>query len=121
MAFFDGMLTAAYTGTGFVDLIGFMPQIYALIIATGHSRGVSINAWGLWTGTSIIALLYAVLLVQDAFLIFVSSVETFGCATVLAITVYNRHIRFKEQDDEDRYVQLSFEGLGPKAKKVFFS
>lgn len=92
------ILSFLYASVGFITLVGYLPQIYALLKANGRSESISLSTWGFWCYTSTVAFLYALFVNGDKSIIFVSVVNAFGCWSILLLASYNRFIRFKDEE-----------------------
>ena len=80
-----------------IDAVAFYPQIRSLIKAEKPSKDVSIPAWLIWTYSSAIWTLYAIVMFDDILLIAGAISALLGCAIVLFLAIYNQHFRFKEE------------------------
>lgn len=92
------LITVLYAGVGAIFFIGYLPQIYTLITATGLSKAISLPSWIIWSAGHSIAVLYAIIALGDFVAIAVSFANFMGCALVLMIAVYNRFYRFRNED-----------------------
>lgn len=93
---YESFLIWAYGGVGIVTLIGYLPQIWKLITSTGRSKAMSLNTWVIWMGTSSIAFLYALSIAKDPIMMFTMGANVAGCGTIVLLTLYNRHVRFRD-------------------------
>jgi hypothetical protein len=72
--------------------LGYLPQIRKLLHAAPQEvRGISLQAWSLWLGNSLIALAYGVVKLHDPLFITVSSVSMFWCALIIGLTLWKRN------------------------------
>jgi|TARA_A100001015_G_C14498484_1_gene522051 hypothetical protein len=92
--FMTESLVFIYGISSAVAIAAYLPQIWKLITATGHSHAFSINAWALWCATSAVSFLYAAIIVGDPMLLAVTAAYFGGNSIMLALIVYNRYIRF---------------------------
>ena len=91
------LIAVLFALTGFVSIVGYLPQLYTLLRSTGRSIAVSIHTWIIWTADSVIALLYGIFELQDTLYIAIVTFDVFGSGGILALTIYNRFFRFKNQ------------------------
>ena len=84
------ILTAAFTVTGIISAIGYIPQIHTLWKDDTAASSTSIRAWTTWAVTSGVGMLYSIFVIKDIFVIGNSVIQFAGCATILAVTVYKR-------------------------------
>lgn len=88
------IITFLYSAVGVATLIGYIPQIIQLVRVKTKRHMVSIPSWSLWTITSLISLLYAIVVIQDLIFSAVSLVNFAGCFTITGLEIYNRTRRF---------------------------
>jgi hypothetical protein len=79
-----------YQGVAIIGGIGYLPQIYKLIISKGISKDISIVTWLIWLSTWIISLLYGILFLDDWRFCLVASVNIAGHLAIIGLTLYNR-------------------------------
>ena len=90
-----GSLAAAavawlYLLSNAVRFFSYLPQIMVVWRCSDGARSISLLTWSMWSISHITATLYGVLVVRDAFFIFVSLVNLGGCAAVTVIAARRR-------------------------------
>jgi hypothetical protein len=90
------LLEWLYPCVAVVGLLGYLPQIYRIYVATGPVTSISLVAWGIWLVTWIISTGYAWLVAHDIKFALVSLVNVFGQSAVIGLTVHNRYMRFRK-------------------------
>lgn len=87
------VLAVLYIIANIMASVSYIPQIITLLKDKTQSESVAMTSWFLWLGASAISLSYFIIRVQDPAVIFSSSVNFAGCATVLSLLVFNRYIK----------------------------
>ena len=78
------ILTAAYASVGIVGKIGYWPTIKDLF----HKKpSANINTYTLWTMTSGVVFLYALLVLNDFLVKIVAGLDFLSCLTVFALGI----------------------------------
>lgn len=78
-----------YSLLPFVSSSAYLPQVRKILTSSAEEvKSVSLGAWSLWLGCSIVTLLYGTIHLHDTLFCFVASVNTFWCALVIGITLY---------------------------------
>ncbi len=89
------LLSFMYAGVGAMGVAGFVPQIIKLLKATGQSKAISLQTWGIWTFGNSISFLYAIFILKDLTAIAVIGGNLMGTTSVFCLASYNRFIRFR--------------------------
>ena len=79
-----------YLATNALRVLSYLPQVVVVWRCRDGARSISLLTWGMWTLSHITATLYGVLVLRDAFFIFVSLVNLAGCGTVTLIAARRR-------------------------------
>ena len=90
------LINTLYALNAFILVFSYLPQIHNLINSTGKSKAISISSWVLWLYTASIATIYAHFVVGDLKFTMFSLTNVILCTIVIALTLYNRHYRFKD-------------------------
>jgi hypothetical protein len=83
-----------YAGNIVVSSAAFVPQVIALVKATGPARSTSLLAWCTWLYTGFIWFLYAVAITGDKLLMLGATFNLVLTFSVVALILYNRYVRF---------------------------
>ena len=86
-----------YQLVAIISAIGYLPQIYNLIISTGKSLAISLTTWFIWLSSWLISLTYGILYIEDWRFILVASINVLGHVLIIGLTIYNRFYRFKDK------------------------
>ena len=74
-----------------VSSLGYLPQLRKVLRSAPHElKGISLQAWTLWLGNSLVALAYGVIRLHDTLFITVCSISTFWCALLISLTLWKR-------------------------------
>ncbi len=92
------ILSFLYAGVGVMGVVGFIPQILTLVRATGQSKALSLQTWGIWTFGCSVSFLYSVFVLKDAVAMGVLCGNLIGTSSVFFLASYNRFIRFKDEE-----------------------
>lgn len=79
------LLTLAYTATGIVFGIAFIPQIRTLLRDQSGAEALNLSTWGLFTLCNLITFLYALINVHDPYFIFCSAICLIGNTMVFSL------------------------------------
>ncbi len=90
-------ISITYAIVGAISIIGFWPQIKALLVSKTRSFSVSIKTWALWTFEAFIGLLYGMFILQDLLFLAIIAFDVLGSAVILGLTIYNRYFRFNNK------------------------
>lgn len=82
-------LKFAYLLTGFLSVGSYLPTIWTMWKKSNENDS-SLISWFLWWGSSIVASLYAHVVVKDILFFSISVGHLFGTTTILAIQLYKR-------------------------------
>ncbi len=78
------IITVLYAGTGVVAAIGYLPTLRDLF---NHVKSANVNSYLIWTCTSLVAFLYATLIISDLLLEIVTGVNLLFCALILFLSL----------------------------------
>ena len=81
---------ALFSLFNFLRLGSYLPQIIRVANDTEGAKAISYSTWGVWIGANGSTAAYAVVNITDWALFAVSTLNTLGCAAVLALTVLKR-------------------------------
>ena len=84
------ILTALYGLQSLAVGISYAPQMRAVWKSSTGARDISITTWLLWSGTSLVSLLYALTVVKDFPFIAVSATSLVGSVAVSALVLLRR-------------------------------
>ncbi len=86
------MIVMLYSAVGIIVALGYLPQIYNLIVSHTPCRDISLKAWCIWEYTSSISLLYSLYGqdVVDPKFVGVNAVNLLFITIIISITVYKR-------------------------------
>jgi uncharacterized protein with PQ loop repeat len=84
------VIALAYTANGALVSLIYLPQLHAVWNdRTGEQSG-SLLTWSLFSLSSVVALLYGVLVLHDGRMVFAAGSSTAGSLSVLGTAVYRR-------------------------------
>ena len=89
------IISVLYSTVGVVLLIGFIPQILRLIRTHTDCRDISISTWMIWNYTACVSLIYSIIVLPDLKFALVNAVNVMGVNSIIALTLYKRHIHKK--------------------------
>lgn len=92
----NDLFTVLYPVVPLVGLIGYAPQLLALIKTKRSPESISLSTWYLWTTTWLISLGYAGLVIGDLMLSVTAAMNVAGHAGVIWLTLYKRAIHTEE-------------------------
>jgi uncharacterized protein with PQ loop repeat len=84
------LIIQLYGVSGILMALFYLPQLRSVWTDMGGARSVSLLTWGAWTAASSVALLYALLVVQDVHMGLAAGTNAIGCALVLGVSAYRR-------------------------------
>ena len=87
------LLTFLYTASSFCVALSFIPQILTLMKDRSGAEAINLGTVTVWDAASIIALIYAIVVVGDSSFIMVSLVFAFGNTAILTLALFNRFFR----------------------------
>jgi uncharacterized protein with PQ loop repeat len=90
-----------YPAVTLVSIMGYIPQIYKLVIATRRPQNIALSSWSIWCVSSLVALLYGIYCLHDT--VFIAMAFLGFAATVLTtiLIVYNNFFRFEKPSLDD--------------------
>lgn len=94
---FLSSLTYLYGSTAIIAGAGYLPQIIKLIRTKDKSLSNSITTWMIWTFTSTVSFLYAIIILKDPPFILVALANMAGCSIIFILVIYNRYFRFRNE------------------------
>jgi hypothetical protein len=81
---------ALFSVFNILRLGSYLPQILRVATDTEGAKAISYSTWGVWIGANGSTAAYAIVNITDWTLFAVSSVNTLGCAAVVALTMWKR-------------------------------
>jgi len=84
MEFLLILITFLYATTGIIAIIGYIPTIRDL---TKRTASANIYSYIIWTFSSCITFLYALLIISDLLLEIVTGLNFVSCATILILAL----------------------------------
>jgi CBS domain containing-hemolysin-like protein len=84
------LLKLVYAVSGGIVIAAYLPQVRAAWGSVTGAHDVSLTTWSVWTGTSLVSLLYAHFVTGDIGFTLVSVGNLSGCALVTACVIYRR-------------------------------
>lgn len=101
-------------------LLGYFPQIVRVHRDNNGAKAVSVFTWLLFSAANIATVSYAVIVSHDAAMATIFALNTFGCLTIVGLTIWRRAgIRRTGTDDgasHDRISGASSEKIPRRAK-----
>lgn len=101
---FENYLIIAYSIVGFIALVGYVPQILKLIRSDGQSQDISINTWAIWSFEALVAVCYAVWVLQDLLTVVIFGFDVVCSFLILSLAIYNRVCN--DEDISDTAIKL---------------
>lgn len=87
------ILAFLYMTTGFIAVFSYITQMRSLLLDTTKSLSISKSSWLIWSYTSVVAFVYAVMAVGDAPLMLITGVNSLGCLLVTSVVLYNQYCK----------------------------
>ncbi len=84
------LIAWAYLISNAVRVFSYLPQVIAVWRCRDGARSISLLTWFTWTVSHVTAAVYGLLVVRDAFFVFVSLVNMLGCGVVSLIAARRR-------------------------------
>ncbi len=100
------MIGMLYSTVGIIVAVGYLPQIYKLLISKAPCRDISLVAWTVWEYTAIVSLLYSLYGQEslDTKFVLVNAINVVCITMIIIITIYKRRkygdiVTISEDDD----------------------
>ena len=87
----DQFITYLYSVFGTLVIGMYIPQIVAVLRDHEHARSISLVAWSTWTLSYVVSMLYAIMVLKDWPVFFISLLNCLGCLLVTIIAIYKRY------------------------------
>jgi uncharacterized protein with PQ loop repeat len=91
------VVALVYTANGALVSLIYLPQLHSVWNDRTGARAGSLLTWSLFSLSSVVALLYGVLVVHDGRMVFAAGSSTAGSLSVLGTAVYRRQQAKKQQ------------------------
>lgn len=92
-------ITILYPLVALATVIGYLPQIRKLIVATRRPQNVSLASWLIWTVSGFLAFAYAGIVLQDFMLSINAGLNAALITLTTGLIIYNNYIRFEDKDE----------------------
>ena len=92
------LLDIAYSVSGIVMALFYIPQIKLVIKSQSNLKEVSLVTWGVWALCVFISFLYGLLVLKDFKFALLSLISSICCSIIFSITAIMR-IKYKENSD----------------------
>ena len=93
----QNLIVWSYGLVGAVEIAAYAPQIFKLMTAQEKGDEISLSMWYMWLLASIVGTAYAALHLKDPLMTILIAAHIIGCLAIVLLTLYNRHIRFKNK------------------------
>ena len=93
----EQIFVSLYPLVAIVSLLGYLPQIMALVRAKTSDDKISLQSWCTWVFTYCISMGYGIFHLKDPLFIANTVFGLSAILTVIGLVVYNRHFRFKQK------------------------
>ena len=84
------VIAFVYTANGVLVSLIYLPQLHTVWNDRTGAQGGSLLTWSLFSLSSVVALLYGVLVLHDGRMVFAAGSSTAGSLSVLGTAVYRR-------------------------------
>lgn len=88
----EPILIGAYAVTNSLRIVGYLPQIVAVLRASDRAEAVSLATWAFWTVANMTTTAYSAVILRDYLTMAVFSGNSVCCAVVVSIVAWKlRH------------------------------
>lgn len=89
-AVIEPILIGAYALTNSLRIVGYLPQIVAVMRASDRAEAVSLATWTFWTVANMTTTAYSAVILEDFLTMAVFSGNSVCCAVVVSIVAWKR-------------------------------
>ncbi len=88
---FISIIKFLYFAFNSIRVLSYIPQIMSVAKEKSSANAISLMTWWFWTGANITTALYALIVLKDNMLYWMSLGNSVGCLTVILIVLYKRY------------------------------
>ncbi len=93
------LISLLYPLVAVTTVLGYLPQIHKLLVATRRPQNVSLTSWVIWTFSGLISFAYGVAVLQDFMFALTAGLNAAFITITACLIAYNNYIRFEDKDD----------------------
>ncbi|WP_460452543.1 hypothetical protein [Alsobacter sp. SYSU BS001988] len=97
---FAEFVVGAFAACNAARIVAYVPQILRIVKDPEGAKAVSLGTWGLFAGSNVTTVAYALTIVEDLRMAAVFSVNAAACVTIFCLTVARRRQRASGSDTQ---------------------